>query len=77
VVPREAVRREEGRAFVLVVRDERAVATPVELGAVSDEAVEVVHGLRVDDEVVVGEAARDLAPGMRVRRLAAAAPGAS
>jgi RND family efflux transporter MFP subunit len=68
VVPREAVRREEGRAFVLVLREERAVATPVELGGLSDEAVEVVHGLRVDDEVVVGDAARDLAPGMRVRR---------
>ena len=73
IVPREAVRREEGRSFVLVVREERAVATPVELGALSDEAVEVVHGLRVDDEVIVGEAARDLAPGMRVRK--AAAPG--
>jgi membrane fusion protein (multidrug efflux system) len=67
VVPREAVRREEGRTFVLVVRGDRAVATPVELGALSDDAVEVVHGLRVDDEVIVGDAARDLAPGMRVR----------
>jgi RND family efflux transporter MFP subunit len=72
VVPREAVRREEGRTFVFVVREERAVATPVELGALSDEAVEVVHGLRVDDEVVVGDAARDLAPGTRVRTAAPA-----
>jgi RND family efflux transporter MFP subunit len=76
VVPREAVRREEGRTFVLVVRGDRAVAMPVELGALSDEAVEVVHGLRVDDEVIVGDAARDLAPGMRVRTAAAGA-GAS
>lgn len=77
VVPREAVRREEGRTFVLVVREERAVATPVELGALSDEAVEVVHGLRVDDEVIVGEAAGDLAVGTRVRRAAAAGADAS
>jgi len=67
LVPRDAVRREDGRTTVLAVRDGRAVAVPVSLGDVSEEAVEVVHGLRVDEEVVVGESARKLGPGMRVR----------
>lgn len=67
LVPREAVRREDGRTSVLAVRDGRAVAVPVALGDFSEDAVEVVHGLRVDDEVVVGEGARKLGPGMRVR----------
>jgi len=67
LVPRDAVRREDGRTTVLAVRDGRAVAVPVGLGDVSEDAVEVVHGLRVDEEVVVGESARKLGPGMRVR----------
>ena len=58
LVPRDAVRREDGRTTVLAVRDGRAVAVPVSLGDVSEETVEVVHGLRVDDEIVVGEGAR-------------------
>ena len=41
--------------------------TPIEIGLISEEAVEVLAGLNVDDEVVVGEAARNLGSGMRVR----------
>jgi cobalt-zinc-cadmium efflux system membrane fusion protein len=67
LVPRDAVRREEGRTSVLVVREGRVVAVPVGLGDVSEESVEVLHGLRVDEEIVVGESARKLGPGMRVR----------
>ncbi len=67
LVPREAVRREEGRTYVLGVRDGRAVARPVLLGVVSEDAVEVLRGVRVDEPVVVGEMARTLGPGMRVR----------
>ncbi len=67
LLPRDAVRREDGRTTVLAVRDGRAVAVPVSLGDVSEDTVEVVHGLRADDEVVVGEGARKLGPGMRVR----------
>ncbi len=66
LVPREAVRREDGRARVLAVREGRAVAVPVRLGAISEEAVEVLHGVRVDEVIVVGEHARTLGPGMRV-----------
>ena len=67
LVPREAVRTEDGRPRVLVVRDGRAVAVPVELGIASEEMAEVLSGVEPGEEVVVGEAARTIAPGMRVR----------
>lgn len=67
VVPRSAVRSEEGHAQVFTVRDGLAVAVPVRLGIVSEDQVEVLGGLRVDTPVVVGEAAQKLADGMRVR----------
>lgn len=78
VVPRSAVRSEEGHAQVFTVRDGIAVAVPVQLGIVSEDQVEVLEGLRVDTPVVVGEAAQKLAAGMRVRTAperSAAAPG--
>jgi hypothetical protein len=34
---------------------------------VSEEAAEVLHGVRVDHEVIIGEAAQAIAPGMRVK----------
>lgn len=67
LLPREAIRREDGRTRVLAVRDGRAVAVPVQLGVVAEDVVEVLHGVRVDQEIIVGEAARTLAPGMRVQ----------
>jgi RND family efflux transporter MFP subunit len=67
LVPRAAVRTEEGRNRVLVVRDGRAEAVPVEVGVVSDELAEIVKGVEVGETVIVGEAAGALAPGMRVR----------
>jgi hypothetical protein len=62
---------------VLVLRDGHAVQTPIEVGLISEEAVEVLVGLRVDDEVIVGEAARNLGAGMRARARRSAAPSAS
>ncbi len=67
VVPREAIRTEDGRTRVLVVRNEQAVAVAVEVGIVSEEFAEILQGVGVGDEVVIGEAARTIAPGMRVR----------
>jgi len=67
LVPREAVRREDGRSQVFVVRDGRIEVQPVRLGVVSEDAVEVLAGVRVDDQIVVGDSARRVAPGMRVR----------
>ena len=67
LAPREALRNQDGRVHVLVVRQGRAEMSPIEVGLISEAAVEVLAGLRVDDEVIVGEAARTLGPGMPVR----------
>lgn len=67
LLPRQAIRREGGKTRVLAVRDGRAVAMPVVLGVVSEDVVEVLQGVRVDQEVVVGDAAHTLAAGMRVK----------
>lgn len=67
VVPREAIRTEDGETRVLAVRDGRAVAVAVDLGISTEEIAEVTAGLEAGDEIVVGESARTLAPGMRVR----------
>lgn len=66
VVPRSAVRSEQGHSQVFTVRDGVATAVPVKLGVVAEDQVEVLDGLRVDTPVIVGEAAQKLAPGMRV-----------
>jgi membrane fusion protein (multidrug efflux system) len=76
LVPVQAVRSEEGRTRVLVVRDGVAEAVPVELGLGTETFVEVLAGLAEGDEVVVGDAARTIAPGMRVRVVGAPAPAA-
>lgn len=70
LVPREAVRSEDGQTRVLVVRDGRAVPVQVELGIVDESRAEVLSGLTADDAIIVGTAAREIAPGMRVRVVA-------
>lgn len=72
LVPREALRTEDGRTRVLVVREGRAEARTLALGLVADDVAEVVSGLEAGEEVVVGEAAQTLAPGMEVRATARA-----
>jgi multidrug efflux pump subunit AcrA (membrane-fusion protein) len=67
LAPRDALRSQDGRTQVLVVRDGIATLATIEVGLISENAVEVLAGLREDDEVVVGDAARKLGPGMRVR----------
>jgi membrane fusion protein (multidrug efflux system) len=67
LVPREAIATENGRTRVLVVRDGEAVTVPVEIGLASEEHVEVVRGIETGELVIVGDAARTIAPGMRVR----------
>jgi len=67
LIPREAVRSEDGRTSVLSVKDGRAVAVPVTLGIVGERVAEALAGVGEGDEVIVGEAARTLGPGMRVR----------
>ena len=77
LVPRTAVRNEDGGTRVLVVRDGRAQAVSVQLGVVSEKEAEVLTGLSEDSDVIVGTAAREIAPGMAVRVVAAPASPAS
>lgn len=67
VLPRSAVRSEEGHSQVFTVRDGVATAVPVTLGVIAEDEVEVLGGLRIDTPVVVGEVAQKLATGMKVR----------
>lgn len=76
LVPVQAVRSEDGRTRVMVVRGGVAEAVPVDLGLGTETVVEVLAGLSEGDEVVIGEAARTIAPGMRVRVVGAPAPAA-
>lgn len=67
VVPRAAVRSEDGRTRVFTVHDGRATPVSVVLGLVGDVEAEVLGGLEAGTPVIVGEAAGQIAPGMRVR----------
>jgi HlyD family secretion protein len=58
-VPRRAVRREQGRAFVLTAAGEKRW---VKVGSRDDNECEIVDGLREGDEVLLSEA-RDKTPG--------------
>lgn len=67
LVPPGAIRTEEGVTRLLAARDGRAVAVPVDIGLASPEAVEILAGIADGEEIIVGEAARSIAPGMRIR----------
>ncbi|HKJ23345.1 MAG TPA: efflux RND transporter periplasmic adaptor subunit [Myxococcota bacterium] len=75
LVPREAIRTEEGRTRVLALRDGHAVAVPIQIGAVSHDAVEVTAGIEDGERVIVGDEAQTVAPGMAVRERAATRAG--
>jgi hypothetical protein len=49
----------------------------VRLGVVSEDEAEVLSGLDADSAVIVGTAAREIAPGMSVRVVAAPGSPAS
>jgi HlyD family secretion protein len=77
LVPRIAIRSEDGRTRVFLVEDGRAVAAPVQIGIVSESVAEVLSGIAEGDEVIVGKEAGIIAPGMEVRTAATAPePGA-
>lgn len=65
-VPAAALREQDGQARVWRVRDGRATAVEVTIGARADGSVEILAGLEDGDQVVVDGAAR-LRPGQRVR----------
>jgi len=70
LVPPEAIRTEDGLTRLLVVRDGKAEAVPIEIGLNGEDAAEVLRGVSEGEEIIVGEAARTIAPGMRVRSAA-------
>jgi RND family efflux transporter MFP subunit len=72
LAPRDAIRVEDGRPRLLVVRDGEAVLLPIEVGAASDLEAEVLAGAAEGEAAIVGDAARTIAPGMRVRPTSAA-----
>ena len=76
LVPRKAVRSEDGESRVFVIRDGRAVPITVRLGLVSESAAQIVSGVSVGDEVIVGEAISSLSAGQRVRVVRADHPEA-
>jgi RND family efflux transporter MFP subunit len=67
LVSRESIRSEAARTRVLTVMDGRAVAVPVRLGLVSDSDAEVLTGVEFGTPVIIGKAAQEIAPEMRVR----------
>jgi RND family efflux transporter MFP subunit len=76
LVPREAVRSEEGRTRIFTIRDGVATPLSVTVGAFSEREAELLEGAEADTLVIVGEAAERVAPGMRVRAAPRAEPGA-
>jgi HlyD family secretion protein len=65
VVPRRAVRSDQGQDVVFVVRESTAVRRVVQLGAAEGDMVEVLSGLAAADRVVV-DGPGDLVDGRRV-----------
>jgi RND family efflux transporter MFP subunit len=76
LVPRDAVRSEDGRARVYTIRDGVATPLAVTVGAFSEQEAELLEGPAADTPVIVGEGAERVAPGMRVRAALRAEPGA-
>ena len=76
LVPRQAVRSEDGESRVFVVRDGRAEPVSVRIGLVSESSAEIISGVKPGDEVIVGDALSSLAAGQRVRVVQAAQPEA-
>jgi RND family efflux transporter MFP subunit len=67
LVSRAAIRSEAAHTQVLTVVDGRVVAIPVRLGLVSDADAEIMTGVELGTPVIVGKAAQELSPEMRVR----------
>ena len=53
VIPRGAVIRQNGKPVVLLSERNRTVVRPVELGLVTSEEIEVLHGINAGDSVVL------------------------
>jgi HlyD family secretion protein len=58
-LPRRAVRREQGRAFVLCPRGDQVVRVSVTTGSKDESYWEIVEGLREGDEALIGDVSAD------------------
>jgi RND family efflux transporter MFP subunit len=67
LAPREAIRVEDGRSRLLVVRDGHVETRTIEVGVVSDNEAEILSGADGSEVVVIGAAARTVVGGMRVQ----------
>lgn len=67
LAPREALRIEDGRTRLLLIRDGHADALPIEVGAVTETDAEILAGAGAGELAIVGAAARTIAPGVAVR----------
>jgi membrane fusion protein (multidrug efflux system) len=75
-LPRTALLEDEGESAVYIVRDKKAVRTPVQLGYMDGELAEVRSGLRLGDQVITAGkvAVRDGTLVEIIKPVAAAAP---
>jgi RND family efflux transporter MFP subunit len=70
-LPRAAIVRRDAQATCFVVRDGKAIATPISVGLEIGDDVEIITGLMADDQVVVAGAA-SLVDGQQVSTSTAA-----
>lgn len=75
LAPREAIRIEDGRTRLLVIDGERIDARLIEVGVVAENEAEIIAGADGSELVVVGDAARSVVTGMRVRAVDSDSPG--
>ena len=66
LVPKAAVRTDNGQSIVFLVRDDRVERRAVKTGAAEGDQVEVLSGINAGDRVVV-EGPDTLADGARVK----------
>jgi HlyD family secretion protein len=67
LISRSSVVAEKADPHVLTLSGGRVNKTPVELGLLGDDVVEVVSGLRASDEVLTAEACAEVSPGDEAR----------
>ncbi len=53
LVPREAVRRQDGQSTLFIIQDGNALLQKVDLGLVDDKVIEILEGIQPRDLVVV------------------------
>ena len=76
LAPREAIRIEDGRSRLLVIDGDRVDTRIVDIGVLGENEVEILAGADGSERVIVGDEARTVVAGMRVRVIEAEpAPG--